>query len=107
MPDEFGFERIEGQCRCVDCKAGGSTLDWPADARKAHHATHQPDPETAAQAKRTEESVARKERRHAKRVPRRCRNEYCSKEFTPTRTDRVYCSPRCKDHYRYRTRALA
>jgi hypothetical protein len=29
------------------------------------------------------------------RAPRRCANEKCSTTFTPSRSDKVYCSPRC------------
>jgi hypothetical protein len=40
MPDQYGFNHLGDEVRCIDCPSGGQLWKWPEHTRARHGASH-------------------------------------------------------------------
>ena len=40
MPDQYGFNHLGDEVRCIDCPSGGPLWQWPEDKRARHGRSH-------------------------------------------------------------------
>jgi hypothetical protein len=48
MPDQYGFNHLGDNVRCIDCPTGGPIWRWPEHKRARHGRTHGTDPKPCA-----------------------------------------------------------
>ena len=44
MPDQYGFNHLGDNVRCIDCPTGGPIWRWPEHKRARHGRTHGTEP---------------------------------------------------------------
>lgn len=48
MPDQYGFNHLGDNVRCIDCSTGGPVWRWPEHKRARHGRTHGTEPKPVA-----------------------------------------------------------
>jgi HB1, ASXL, restriction endonuclease HTH domain len=57
MPDQYGFNHLGDEVRCIDCPSGGPLWQWPEHTRARHGRSHGHTPKTVSPDLRRQRSL--------------------------------------------------